>query len=151
MELSNQLINKIRSVAIVILFFSCNSWPACGQRYSIENVEFNIEENNIAVIYYDLGGRGRNRKYNVELFLMQESNRLFVFEPQAVMGEIGKGRFEGGQNKIVWSIDHEPSEFFRPDPFIDDYYFMVRARRKGRAGWWIFTFLAGGAAYYFLH
>ena len=150
MEHSNQFINKFKSLVVLILFVFCNYMPASGQRHSVENVNFTIEENNIAVIFYDIEGRGRNRKYNVEIFLRQESNQSFVYKPEALLGDVGKGRFEGEKNKIVWSIDHEPLEYFKPNPFIDDYYFTVEARRRSSAGWWIFSALAGGAAYYFL-
>lgn len=151
MKVVNIYFNNLRTVAIAILLFCCNSLISSGQKHSVQNVSFDIKDNGIAIIYYDLEGRGKNRRYNVELFLRQEANRLFSFQPVAVVGDIGKGRFEGQQRMIIWSIDHETPENFKPDPFISDYYFMVNARRKSSAGWWIFTVLAGGAAYYLLN
>ncbi len=120
-----------------------------AQRHSVENLSFEVMQNDVIIIHYDLLSDGRNRKYNLNLTLRQESNRFFSYTPQKVIGDIGKGRFEGANNKIVWSLHHEPPGDFQPSPFIDDYYFTLEARRRSRAGWFFFFSILGGAAYYY--
>ncbi len=114
------------------------------------NVSFSALEGNVVVVNYDLDGK-INKKYVVELLLYRAGNRHFMYAPKAVMGDVGKGRFAGNNRKIVWSIDHELESDFKVDPFVDDYFFVVRARRKrsfqafwlilatGVAGWYTYN------------
>ncbi len=122
-----------------------------AQRHSIENLRFEVMQNDVVLINYDLLSDGRNRRFDINLTLHQESNRFFSYEPRRTIGDVGTGRFEGRNNTIVWSLGHELPEDFSPNPFVDDYYFTLEARRKSRAGWWLFFALVGGAAYYFVY
>ncbi len=120
-----------------------------AQDLEVTNINYTIQENDVAIIHFDLEDGGRNRKYNVNLTLNQLSDPTLNYRPQAVVGDIGKGRFEGANNKIVWSMMHEDPDDFVMNPFIDNYYFTIEARRRSRAGWWLFFTVVGGAATYY--
>lgn len=131
-----------------ICFHMCQP-VAHAQRHSIENLSFEVMDNDVVIIHYDLLAQGRDRRYIVDLALRQQSNRFFNYTPQFVVGDIGKGRHEGTDNTIVWSMKHEVPEGFEPNPFVDDYYFTLEARRRTRAGLLFLLTLLGGASYYY--
>ncbi len=122
--------------------------PLQSQQHTVENVGFEVLDNNIAVIEYDLSGK--DRRYTVNLQLRRRGNPTYSFEPQAVMGDVGKGKFAGENRKIIWSMEHDMEEGLVFDPFVNDYYFTVQARRNRRTGWIWITAILGGASWYFL-
>ncbi len=131
--------------------YMCICWSnkAYSQELKVNNVRFTIQEHDVAVIHYDLEFDDRDRRYNVNLLLRKRSDPNFAYRPQEVVGDFGKGRFEGENNKIVWSITHEDPDDFFLNPFIDNYYFSIEARRRSRAGWWFLLSVVGGAAAYY--
>lgn len=131
---------KVFFVLFFIMFFG----PLYAQQHTIENVEYRVLDEKIIVINYDL--LGKDKKYLVELTLKRKQNPLFELQPTAVAGDIGKGKFAGIDNKIVWSMENEQAENFYIDPFVNDFYFEIRARRKNGWGWFFLTVITGGVA-----
>ncbi len=147
---SRYIFYSLRTFLFIAIFFAFKGETAFGQRFVVENVSFVPLENQIIFINYDLNSFSeKNRRYNVKLFLKQESNPELRYRPGELLGDIGTGRFEGEGNLIIWSMKHDEERGFRPDPFFDDYYFVVEARRRTGLFWWFLTAAAGGAAYHF--
>ena len=133
-------------VMLMLLGYSSESF---SQSHTIENVSFTVLEKNVIVVNYDL--IGEDRRYMVGLTLRRKNTPHYRFEPEVVMGDVGKGKFAGKNRKIVWSLDNEEQEKFWIDPYADDFYFEVNAQKRGGAGWFWATILIGGAgaAYYY--
>lgn len=141
---------SLSTLLFIVIMFASNGEAAFGQRFEVKNVSFVPLENQVIFINYDLTGlREKNRRYNVKLFLKQESNPEFIYRPGMLLGDVGTGRFEGEGNLIVWSMKHEAERGFIPDSFSDDYFFVVEARRRTGLFWWLLTAAAVGSVYHF--
>lgn len=125
------------------LMFSVNT--SVAQSHSLENVNFTVLDQNLVIINYDLVGAPKN--YLVELELRRRKQPSFSYIPQTVMGDIGKGEHAGNNKRIIWSMENDAGEEFVMDPFVDDYYFVVKARRKRSWFWFYATVAAAGGAY----
>ncbi|MFW5835536.1 MAG: hypothetical protein ACOCU3_01135 [bacterium] len=130
---------RLLAVFLLILLFSVNSQ---AQSYGVENVSFTVLRENVIVVNYDL--LGANRRYVVDVSLKRKNLPGFSYTPTQAMGDIGKGRFAGRNKKIVWSLDNEDPASFYIDPFVEDYYFEVTARKKSGFGWFLFPAITGG-------
>lgn len=144
-EIPRNSVFKHATFALVLLFlvlgFPTESYT---QKHKVENVSFTVLPENIVVVSYDL--TGKDKRYLVDLNLRKKTIPQFKFEPEATFGKVGKGKFAGSNNKIIWSLDNEEKEFFI-DPFQDDFYIEVSARRKRRTGWFWATTLVGAAVF----
>ncbi len=119
--------------------------PALSQEVEVTNVAFSLVDSNV-VVNYNLSGP-KSRLYSVSLILRRESDRAFKFIPIDVTGDIGKGRFEGGDRKIIWHIYSDIPVGLSGI----DYYFQVRATLLGGGGAsWLYyvggAILVGGTA-----
>lgn len=128
-----------------LLVFSPTSLNA--QRHEIRNVSFTVTEQNLIIVDYDL--IGPDRKYVVELILRRKTSPVYSFKPQTMMGDVGKGKFSGTRNRIIWSPVNDTGEVFVMDPFVEDYYFQVRARRRNQLGGVWVSAIAVAAIIYF--
>lgn len=144
-------LNPMKLSLLIFVICLCTVKPASSQRFEVDNVSFFPIENNIVIVNYDLLSKNeKNRRYKVNLFVRQESNPDFSYRPGALLGDVGKGRFEGKDNTIIWSLDHEASKYdFKVDPFVNDYFFYVQARRKTGIGWWLLSAALAGGIYVF--
>lgn len=129
-------------VLFLITLFSNNGQ---AQSYAIENVSYTVLPENVIVVNYDL--LGANRRYAVDVSLKRKKLPGFSYTPTQVMGDVGKGRFAGRNKKIVWSLDNEDPDNFYIDPYVDDYYLEVTARRSSRNGWFLFPAIIGGVGW----
>lgn len=119
-----------------------------AQKHEVSNVSYTVSDESLIIVEYDL--LGKDKRYVVELFLKRTGNPRFSYEPQTLMGDVGKGRFSGENRRIIWSPLNDVGEDFTLDPFVDDYYFVIRARRHSSGiGFWS-ALIIGATAWYFL-
>lgn len=119
-----------------------------AQKHDVQNVTYTVSDENLIIVEYDL--LGKDQRYVVELLLKRTGNPAFSYEPQTLMGDVGKGRFSGENRRIIWSPLNDVGEDFPLDPFVDDYYFVVRARRHSSGiGFWS-ALIIGATAWYIL-
>lgn len=87
--------------------------------------EVKTEEDRITVTY-DL--YGSDETYDVGLILRRTSDPAFLVKPKNVTGAVGKGRFAGTGQRIIWSFKLDYPGGLPP---ADDYTFDITATRTG--------------------
>ena len=113
-----------------------------AQKIRVDNIRYELKENNIE-IYYDLIGQA-SKDYKVSVVLKRENDAAFSVTPVSLQGDIGKGKFAGEGRKIIWNYTNE----FKPEAGVTDYYFEVSAKKPSKT--WLFVaggiLVAGGTA-----
>ena len=108
--------------------------PVNAQKIRVDNIRYELKENNIE-IFYDLIGQA-SKDYKVSVVLKREQDAAFSFTPVSMQGDVGKGKFAGEGRKIIWNYTNE----FKPEAGVTDYYFEVTAKKPSKT--WLFV--AGG-------
>lgn len=135
--LSNRRIFRILLISVIFL----TMWPFVlpgtlfGQKPVVENVTFNLKEEQIEIDYDLIGKKGKGYKVTVEL--KRELYPGFSIKPESVKGDVGKGVLPGEGRRIIWDFGKE----FRPEMDAEDYYFIVSAKKPSMA--WLYVL--GGA------
>ena len=136
-----------RFLAVFFFLLVFSPFSLTAQRHEVRNVSFTVTQQNLIIVDYDLIGADKN--YMVELVLKRKSSRVYSVEPQTMMGDVGKGKFSGTGNRIIWSPVNDMGEDFLLDPYVDDYYFIVRARKRTRGtGLWLSAIAAATILYF---
>jgi hypothetical protein len=135
-QIQNRRQFKLLSILLLSAFAITLGYQSFAQRPVVENVNFTVKQEYIEISYDLVGDLYKNYKVTVEL--RKETDPDFKFEPYDVKGDVGKGWFAGQRRIILWDYRNE----FSPDPDSDDYYFVVTAKKPGKA--WLY--LLGGAA-----
>ncbi len=92
-------------------------------------------------VSYDLQG-DPSATYNVSVILRSRSDPAFEYEPKALSGDIGVGKYAGPDKEIVWDMGKE----FPQGLHGSGYYFVVDARKVSSGhSTGILTWLGAGA------
>lgn len=124
---------KMLFVVSAVLFFG----RVTGQEVKVQNVDYVVADSTIEISYTLQGDP--SKKYVVDVELKRSSNAAFSIIPQAVTGDVGKGKFTGSNRKIIWKYLSD----YHPDANASDYYFNITAEPVKRSKWY---YWAGGAA-----
>jgi hypothetical protein len=116
--------NLFQTLVVLFLFITFN-FTLKAQDPIVKNSRFEPQGNNI-VIYYDLVA-DPDEEYEVQLFLLRESDQNFKYTPQFVSGDVGEGKFAGEEKKIVWDVNREFPDGLEGD----DFYFEIKADEVG--------------------
>ena len=76
-----------------------------AQDLKVENVRFLIEDGKVA-IYYDIKGE-EGEEYDITLYLLNEDDPDYRYEPELITGDIGEVKYFGLDKKIVWDVQKE--------------------------------------------
>ena len=87
-----------------LLFFKAH---CCLQRVKskLSNVKFELMNKKV-IISYDLKGDS-DEEYLIECYLRKENADNFSHKLNIVSGRIGKGKFVGEKNEIIWDLYKE--------------------------------------------
>ena len=134
---------RFKSFTLISLLFLSLTFTLRAQEVKVENVRFNIESGKIAV-YYDIKGEA-GEMYDVTLYLLNDDDPGFRYEPELVSGDIGEVEYIGIDKKIIWDVQKEFPEGLEGESF----YFEVIAKEAGGGiAWYYFVGAAvvGGTA-----
>lgn len=135
--------NRLFQAHLFIFFFILMKLSILAQDPIVKNSYFEPQGDNI-VIYYDLEA-DPEEEYEVNLFLLRESDKKFKYAPEYVSGDIGEGKFAGEKKKIIWNIQKEFPEGLEGE----DFYFEIIAEEIGGSSWFYYVgaaVVAAGAA-----
>jgi hypothetical protein len=106
----------------------------------VTNVHFAVSGLRVTVSY-DLQGEP-NATYNVAMMLKSRSDPTFGYEPKALSGDVGLGKYAGTDREIVWDMSKEFPQGLQGS----GYYFVVDAREVSPGhSTSILTWLGAGA------
>ena len=138
----NMMKCRIPICFVLILIFAMQISVSQAQKIRVDNIGYELKDENIE-IHYDLVGLPE-KNYKVSVVLKREQAPGFIVKPKSLKGDVGTGKFAGNDRRIIWNFINE----FKPEEGITDYYFEVTAKKPGKA--WIFIvgggLVAGGAA-----
>jgi hypothetical protein len=117
--------NRINSTSLILIIFISSNLKLSAQDPVTKNSDFELQGDNI-VIYYDLDA-DPDEEYEVQVFLLRESDQSFKYVPKFVSGDVGEGKFAGEKKKIVWEILKEFPDGLEGE----DYYFEIIAEETG--------------------
>jgi hypothetical protein len=130
-------------IALSIVTFNVNpAYSAGGDRSPavVTKVHFAVSGLRVTVSY-DLQG-DPSATYDVSVVLRSRSDPAFGYEPKALSGDIGVGKYAGPGKEIVWDMGKE----FPQGMHGSGYYFVVDARRVSAGNsTGILTWLGAGA------
>ena len=106
----------------------------------LRNIDWKIE-GDIVIIIYDLDAP-TDQEYDVQAVLHDEGNPSFAFVPEAVTGDVGKGKFVGIGKQIRWKYRKD----FPSGLQGERYYFEIIVERAGGGMSWLLLGLGAAAA-----
>jgi hypothetical protein len=136
-------------IALIIVEGIPLSFALAADEIRVENVRFEVVGTKV-IISYDLVGAA-DTDCRVLIALKSRSDPSFSYVPDSVTGDVGEGKFVGGDRQVVWDFSRE----FPGGLKFEGYYFHVDAERvSGGIGTIVWlggaALVAGGAAAYLL-
>jgi hypothetical protein len=134
-----------RSVPIMLIWLMALqlvplSLLANDERTAIENVRFEVA-GELVYVHYDLVGPA-DRIHKISLSLLRVGDRLFVYQPVNITGDVGTIVFPGKGRRITWDFTKEFPEGLTGD----DYYFVVETEKEEEQGISSLLWIGGGVA-----
>lgn len=115
-------------------------------KYQIVDVQ---EKDGVFTITYDLNDSPVD-EFSVVLFVYRDNDPSFKLEPKTLKGDVGRGKFFGNGNQIIWDSKKDLS-----NPLTgNDFYFILNITKIEQSHFpWVLVGIVGvgaGAAVYFL-
>jgi hypothetical protein len=110
------------------------------ERTAIENVRFEVA-GELVYVHYDLVGPA-DQIHKISVALFRESDRLFVYYPVNITGDVGTIVFPGKGRRITWDFTKEFPEGLTGE----DYYFVVETEVEEKEGISSLVWIGGGVA-----
>ncbi|MCK5573622.1 MAG: hypothetical protein KAJ12_12715, partial [Bacteroidetes bacterium] len=107
---------------------------------AIQNVRFEVA-GELVYVYYDLIGPA-DRIHKISLTIRRETDRLFIYQPVNITGDVGTIVFPGTERRITWDFTKEFPEGLAGD----DYYFVVETEAEKEEGMSSLVWIGGGVA-----
>jgi hypothetical protein len=119
METKIRFISTVVTLILISLLVSGEVVSNAQSKSSaVENVSFSVLNENI-IITYDLKG-SVNQLYEIKLILRKTSYSDFMYIPQSITGNVGKGQTAGTNKRIIWDIKKDfPEELPGEDFFFE--------------------------------
>jgi hypothetical protein len=115
-----------------------SSLAFCSEDIAVKNVRFEVSGNRI-LITYDLAAPA-DQIYMIKVMLKRRQNPSFEYNPKAVAGDIGEGKYSGAGRQISWDMLRDYPNGLEGD----DYYFRIEATMVTQ-GTNLLYYLGGGA------
>ncbi|MFZ1979590.1 MAG: hypothetical protein WAV76_16675 [Bacteroidota bacterium] len=115
-------------------------------KYQIMDVQ---EKDGIFTITYDLNDSPVD-EYSVGLYVFRDNDPNFKLEPKTIRGDVGRGKFSGEGNQIIWDSNKDLKKPLTGN----DFYFILYIKKiePSHFPWTLLCIggIAAGAAVYFL-
>ncbi|MGB2959240.1 MAG: hypothetical protein WBG01_17190 [Bacteroidota bacterium] len=138
-------LGRKKSVSIMLVWLMALqlvplSLLADDEKTAIENVRFEVA-GELVYIHYDLLGPA-DRIHKISVALFRQNDRLFVYQPVNITGDVGTIVFPGKGRRITWDFTKEFPEGLTGD----DYYFIVETESEKEEGISSLVWIGGGVA-----